>query len=235
MPNCVSAEIQVHLVETVLRQFRIVSLPKVKSISTKLFQDTAKVCLRRNSSVSHRNYPSTIPNSVLVEVQMHPIENIPRQFQIVSEPKFICIWPKLFWDNAELCLSRNSFSSHGKYSMTIPSCVLAKIRLHLNEIFLRQFHIASKSKFNCTLSKIFFLWKGQFVSEAPVISFMSSKLFKRNPYCVLAEIQFHLVEIVLRQFQKVSEANTIASHRNYSKTIPYCFLAEVQLHFLNSL
>ena len=88
MPICVLAEIQLHLIDIILRQFQIVSLPNFNCTSLKLFYDNSKFCLSRNSIASHRNYSKTIPNCVLAEIQLPLIEIVLRQFQIVSLPKF---------------------------------------------------------------------------------------------------------------------------------------------------
>ena len=78
---------------------------------------------------------------------------------------------------------------------------------------------------------------------------------KTIPNFVLAEIQLPLIGIFLRQFQILSypkfncissalfydkfefsrSRNSIAPHRNYSKTIPLCVLAEVQLPLIENV
>ena len=78
-------------------------------------------------------------------------------------------------------------------------------------------------------------------------------IFKKIPNFVLAKIQLHLIGIILRQFRIFSKPkfnctssklfydnsklclsrNSIASHRNYSKTIPSCYLAEIQLPLID--
>ena len=75
---------------------------------------------------------------------------------------------------------------------------------------------------------------------------------KALPYCVLAEIQSHLIEIFLRQSRIVSQSkficisstilyddskicpshNSIATLWSYSRTIPKCVLVETQLHLI---
>ena len=76
MPNWVLAEIQLPLIEILLRQFPIVSQPKFIA--------------------PHRNYPKTIPKWVLAEIQLPLIEILLRQFPTVSQPKFNCKSSKLF-------------------------------------------------------------------------------------------------------------------------------------------
>ena len=95
-PNCVLAESQLHLIKIILKQFHNMSEQKINCIWSNLFYDKSEMCLRRNSSASHRNYCMSISNCVLAVIQFHPIENILRQFQIVSEPKFKCISSKMF-------------------------------------------------------------------------------------------------------------------------------------------
>ena len=55
------------------------------------------------------------------------------------------------------------------------------------------------------------------------------------PICVSVEIQLPLIEIVLRLFKMCRNRNSIASHRNSSKTIPKCVLAEIQLHLIENI
>ena len=66
-----------------------------------------------------------------------------RKCQIVSQPKYNCIFSKLFYDNSKLCLSQNSIASYRSSSNTIPICVLAEFQLHIIEIFLRHFRNVS--------------------------------------------------------------------------------------------
>ena len=56
VPNCVLAEIPLHLTEDILRHFKIVSEPKINA--------------------SHRTSSERIPNFVLVKILFHLIENI---------------------------------------------------------------------------------------------------------------------------------------------------------------
>ena len=123
IPNCVSAKIQLHLIDIFLRQFQMVSEPK--------------------SIASHRNYSMTVQKFVLADFQLHLVEIILWQFQIVSRPEFHCISSKRFQDNSELCLSQNSIAPQWNYSKTIQKFVLAEIQLHLVEIILWQFQIVS--------------------------------------------------------------------------------------------
>ena len=80
--------------------------------------------LSRNSTSSHRRYSTTpLRNCVLAKIQLHPIQIILKQFQIVSQLKF--------------------HLSHRNYSRTILKRLLVEIPLHLIEIILRQFQIVS--------------------------------------------------------------------------------------------
>ena len=78
----------------------------------------------------------TVSNCVLAKVQLHLIENILREVQIVSQPNFHCISSKLFWDDSKKSPSRNSFASQRNHSKTVPSGVLVKNQLHLIENIL---------------------------------------------------------------------------------------------------
>ena len=48
--------------------------------------------------------------------------------------------------------------------------------------------------------------------------------------CVLAEIQLHPAESIVRDFQVYLSWNSIASYLKYSETFSTCVLAEIQLH-----
>ena len=129
-----------------------------------------------------------------------------------------------------MCLSQNSIAFHRNYFRTIPNCVLAEFPLHLIDIFQRQCQIVSWPKFNCISLKLF-----QDNSKLCLgrISIASHRNYSYTiPNRVLAEIQLHLIEITLRQFQLCPGQNSIASHRNYSKTIPNCVSAEIQLQLI---
>ena len=135
----------------------------------------------------------------------------------------------------------------------MPICVLAEIQFRLIEIILRQFQILPGPKFNCSSSKLFqdnsnFCHSRN--SSAPHRYY--SKTF---PNCVSAEIQFRLIEIILRQFHIFPEPifncpswklfqdnanlclsrSSNASHRNCSKTILNCVVTEIQLPLIEIL
>ena len=86
IPYCVLAEIQLHLVEIILRQSQFFSWPKSRCIPSKLFQDNSIWFLSR--------------------FQLHLIEIVLRQFQLVSWPKFHWISLHLFKGSSRWCLSR---------------------------------------------------------------------------------------------------------------------------------
>ena len=87
---------QSNLNEIVLKQFQNVSQLNSNRVASKLFKDNSKLCLSQIPIASHRKYSMTIPNCVLAQFQSHLIENIPRQFQIVSQPKSNRIRSKTF-------------------------------------------------------------------------------------------------------------------------------------------
>ena len=80
---------------------------------------------------------------VLAKFQSHHIENILRQFQIVSQPNSNGISLKLFQDSSKLSPSQIPIASHRTYSKTILNCVLAKFQSHLIENIPRQIQIVS--------------------------------------------------------------------------------------------
>ena len=55
---------------------------------------------------------------------------------------------------------------------------------------------------------------------------------KRIPNCVSTKFQLHLVQIILKQFQIVSQLKFHLSHRNFSWTILKRLLAEIHLHLI---
>ena len=81
------------------------------------------MCLSQIPIESYRKFSKTIPNCVSAKIQFKLLENILRQYQILS--------------------SRISIESPRKHSNTIPNLVLAKIQLKLLENILRQFQIVS--------------------------------------------------------------------------------------------
>ena len=98
-----------------------------------------------------------------------------------------------------MCLGRSSFASHRSYCKTIPKCVLAKIQLHLIGINLGQLQIVSWPKFHCISSKKFQDNSKLRLSQNSIA--LHWNYSKTIPKFVLAEIQLHLVEIILWQFQ----------------------------------
>ena len=104
---------------------------------------TIPSCVSQITIASYRKYSKKIPNCVLAKFRQHFIENIRRHFQILSEPYYSCILPKIIQDNSKLRLSQIRIASYRKYSKTIPNCVLAKLQLNLTENILRQFQVVS--------------------------------------------------------------------------------------------
>ena len=105
------------------------------------YSRTIPSCVSQITIASYRKYSKTIPNCVLAKFRQHFIENIRRHFQILSEPNYSCILPKIIQDNSKLRLSQIRIASYRKHSKTISNCVLAKLQLHLTENILRQFQI----------------------------------------------------------------------------------------------
>ena len=105
-------------------------------------------------------------------------------------------------------------------------------------------------KFHCISSKIFQDNSKLRLSQNSIAPHWNYS--KTIPKFVLAEIQLHLVEIILWQFQINSwpkfhcisskifkdnsklrlSQNSIASHRNWSNTITNCVLAKISLHLI---
>ena len=182
IPNCVLAKIELHLIGIFLRQFQMVSQPKFHCISSKSFWDFSRLCLSQNSIAPHLNYSNTFPNCVLAEISLHLIEIFMRFLQIVPYPKINCL--------------------HRNYSKTLPNCVVVKIQLHLIGIFLRQFQMVSQPKFHCISSILFWDFSRLCLSQNSIAPHL--KYSNTFPNCVSAQIQTHLIECSLRQFQIVS-------------------------------
>ena len=123
IPKCVLAETKKHPIESFLRQFQLVSWSILNRIFLKKLNDIPKLCLRPNSFASDRNYSKICPKCVLAEIWLHPIENIRRQIEIVSEPNFNCIFSNMFSALLMLRLSQKSIASHRIYSKSYQSCV----------------------------------------------------------------------------------------------------------------
>ena len=58
---------------------------------------------------------------------------------------------------------------------------------------------------------------------------------KRIPNCVSTKFQLHLVQIILKEFQIVSQLKFHLSHRNYSRTILKRLLVEIPLHLIETI
>ena len=102
-----------------------------------------------------------------------------------------------------MCLSGNSIGFDRNYSKTIPNCVLVENQLNLIEIILRKCQIVTHLKFNCLSSKLFEDKSLLRLSWNSISSHQScSKTFSN---CVLAKSQLHLIEIIQKEFQKMSE------------------------------
>ena len=164
-----------------------------------------------------------------------------------------CLSSKVFEDKSIFRLSWNSISSHRSCSKTFPNCVLAESQLHLIKSILKQCHNISEPKFNCISSKVF---NDSSILRLSRNSIASDRIYSTtNLKCVFVEIQVHLIENNLRQYQIVCEPkfncisstlfyshsimrlsrNSMASDWNCSKTIPNCVWAGIQLHLIEIL
>ena len=191
------------------------------------------MCLSRNSVASNQNYTKKITNRDWAEIY--------------------CLSSKVFEDKSIFRLSWNSISSHRSCSKTIPNCVLAESQLLLIKNILKQFHKLSEPEFNCISSKVLY---DSSILRLSRNSFASVRIYSTtNLKCVFVEIQVHLIENNLRQYQIVSEPkfncfssilfysnsvmrlnwNSMASDWNCSKTIPNCVWAGIQLHLIEIL
>ena len=158
--NCNWADFHLHLIEHVLRISQIASKPNFNCIWLKLIQDLFRMLRSWNSITFYRSsseiFPflcelnfhciflknsQTFPNCVLAETQLHLTSNTLRKFRNMSRLKLKSILSKVFWDNTNLCLSRNSIESSWKRYMKFPNCVFAKIQLHLIEVIQRLIQI----------------------------------------------------------------------------------------------
>ena len=84
-PNCVTGKNQWHPIEIILRHFQIVSQPKFDWILLKLFQVVFESSPSPNSFAWYQKCFRAFPKSVLGENQWHPIENILRRLQVLSQ------------------------------------------------------------------------------------------------------------------------------------------------------
>ena len=76
IPSVVLAKIPLHFIEIILGQFQIVSQPKLRCSSSKIFLDNSKTSPSRNSFASHRNDSNRVQICVLVKIQLHLTEKI---------------------------------------------------------------------------------------------------------------------------------------------------------------
>ena len=147
------------------------------------------------------------PKCVLGKFQLHPIEVIERHFQIFFKRN----WIAPFWN----------------YSKTFPKCVIAEIQLHHAESIVRHLQIC--------------LSRNSIASSLRYSTTFST--------CVVAEIRQQPFEIIFKNFQilcqpKINcivpklfwdilklyhDRNSIASYRNYCKTLSNCSLTAFRL------
>ena len=105
--NCVLPYVQLHLIEFILREFKIAAKPTFDCAKTNLFPDISKSCRSRISIAICRNYSETIPSCVLAKTGLHHSE-------------------KKFCDNSKTCPRRNSIVSYRNYSKTFQMCLSRK-------------------------------------------------------------------------------------------------------------
>ena len=191
--NCNWADFQLHLIEQVLRISQIASKPNFKCIWLKLIQDLTQMLQSWNSITFYRSTseifpilceikyicifmknPQTFPNCVLAEIQLHIIDNTLGEFPNVSWPKLKSILSTVFWDNSNLCLSRNSIASSWKF------------------IWCSQ--TVSSTKIVCIWSKLFQVMSKLLFNRNSMPSYRIDSQILSN--CLLAEIQSHLFEKV---------------------------------------
>ena len=160
------------------------------------------MCPSHISIATLRSYSMTMPNCVLVEIQMHSIELILRKFPncVLVETQLHLI--KIILRKWQIVTEPKSLASHRKFFMTAPYCVLAKIQLHLIEFILRQIWNVSSSKFKCISSKLLYDICELCPSRISIASYR--KHSKTIPNCVWAEIQVHLIENILKQLHNAS-------------------------------
>ena len=163
--NWFIAQIQLHLIQYILRHFRTASKPKLNFILLKLLWSISKLCLGRNSIASYRQISRTTPICVSAKIHLNLLEKFLRHFQKVLQPKLKCIWLKLFQVGSKLCLSWISIATYRKYPRTIRNCNWADFQLHLIEHVVRISQIGSEPNFKCIwlnliqdLSQMFHNW-----------------------------------------------------------------------------
>ena len=145
-PKCVTGKIEAHLIEIFLRHFQIVTQPNFSCILLKLNWEVSDLSPSPTSFAWYQKCCKAFPKFVLGEIQWHPIEIIPRYFQILSQPKLSWNLVIFFEDVFELSSSPNSFAWYQKCCKAFPKCVLGEIQWHTIEIVLRKFQILSQPK-----------------------------------------------------------------------------------------
>ena len=131
--NWFIAQIQLHLIQHILRHFRTASEPKLNFILLKLLWAISKLCLGRNSIASYRQISRTTPICVSAKIHLILLEKFLRHFQNVLQPKLKCIWLKLFQVGSKLCLSWISIAPYRTSCQNLSNWVLAKLQMHLIE------------------------------------------------------------------------------------------------------
>ena len=181
-PNSFIAETQLHLIDYILKHFRLVSQPEFNCTLSKKFKHNSQLCLSRKSIASYWHFSKTLLNCVSAKFQLHPIQTTPD----VS---------KLLYRRNSIAFSRWNFEIFSKL-------VRDKTHLHLLQKVLRQFQNVLQLKINCIWLKLF-----QNLSKL-CLSWNSTASCRKYPNtvwnCVWAEVQLHRVEYVLRIYHIAS-------------------------------
>ena len=121
---------------------------------TEFFKDVFELSPSPNSFAWYQKCCEAFRKCVLGENHWHPIENILRHFEVLSQPKFSRNLLKFFKDVFELCPGPNSFAWYQKCCKAFPKCVLGKIQWHPIQIILWHFQIVSQPKLGWILLKL---------------------------------------------------------------------------------
>ena len=195
---------------------------------TEFFKDVFELSPSPNSFAWYQKCCEAFRKCVLGENHWHPIENILRHFEVLSQPKFSWNLLKFFKDVFELCPGPNSFAWYQKCCKAFPKCVLGKIQWHPIQIILWHFQIVSQPKLGWILLKLF---QDVFeLSPSPNSFAWYQNCCEAFPKCVLGENQWHPIENILRHFEVLSQPNFSWNLLNFSKTFSICLLAQIHLH-----
>ena len=104
--------------------------------------------------------------------------------------------------------------------------------MHLIKKIRKDFEILSEPNFNCILLNMF----SDFLKLCLSLNSIASDWIysKICPKCFKVEIQFFLIDVILRLFPKLCELNFNCRFLKSSQTFPICVLAETQLHLIEN-